>query len=63
MLATGFDQVPGLAASLGGGAHVLELAAGTGRGLVRIAAKYPHAIDTNYQMVAGLNVLIPKVTT
>jgi SAM-dependent methyltransferase len=43
MLGGGFEQVPGLAAALEGGAHVLELAAGTGRGLVRIAAKYPRA--------------------
>ena len=43
LLASGFAQVPGLEERLQGGAHVLELACGTGSGLSRLATKYPSA--------------------
>ena len=43
LLEGGFDRVPGLVARLSSGARVAELACGTGRGLVRIAAAYPQS--------------------
>ena len=38
----GLSQVPGLTAKLEGGASVLELASGAGRGLVKLATQYPN---------------------
>ena len=43
LLASGIAQVPGLDERLQAGAHVLELACGTGSGLSRLATKYPSA--------------------
>lgn len=41
LIPAGFNQVPGLAERLEGGADVLELACGAGIGLVRLAETYP----------------------
>ena len=40
----GLSQVPGLTEKLEGGASVLELASGAGRGLVKLANQYPKQI-------------------
>ncbi|MCH7811491.1 MAG: class I SAM-dependent methyltransferase [Chloroflexi bacterium] len=60
----GLAKVPGLAEKLGDGAKVLELACGTGTGLVRMAEQYPgtsyvgvdgdaHSLDLVRQRLAG----------
>ena len=43
LIPTGLARVPGLDESLTNGAKVLELACGTGTGLVRLAERYPKA--------------------
>ncbi len=43
LLAGGISRVPGLDERLSSGAHVAELACGTSRGLVRLAAAYPQS--------------------
>ena len=43
LIPTGLSRVPGLEESLANGAKVLELACGTGTGLVRLAENYPKA--------------------
>ena len=43
LLASGITRVPGLAERLEAGAHVLELACGTARGLTRLAHAYPQS--------------------
>lgn len=39
----GLSQVPGLVDQLGGGAHIVDAACGSGRGLLRLASTYPQA--------------------
>ena len=43
LIPTGLSRVPGLDESLANGAKVLEMACGTGAGLVRLAESYPKA--------------------
>ena len=43
LIPSGLDRVPGLTEDLKGAARILELACGSGRGLVRLAEQYPEA--------------------
>jgi ubiquinone/menaquinone biosynthesis C-methylase UbiE len=64
----GLDKVPGLVEKLEGGASVLELASGAGRGLVKLANQYPtvsitgldgdaHSISLAKERVSDANLL------
>lgn len=50
LIEDGYEQVPGLSDKLDSGARVLELACGTGRGLIQTAERYP---DSTFVGVDG----------